>query len=176
MGQIVSDGVLAVEGNGSDGILDIEQLIFDAESEIAFANVQRSEIETGTVTVDEPTAFPHLVIEFKKHHNTAPFIAAIVDTTGTYDSTSNSTYSDIVWNFNEAFGSVVYEDSTTQLVATQHQVRRGTNTDRLSASTAYLHNRTPMIEAVLTNERYIPGSSSNYFRPGRVYKWVAVWM
>lgn len=162
---VVLDGEIGLDQN-----LDGE---FDVSVAVGFYGLP---FETGTVTVDEPTAAPHLVIEFNKHHDTAPFVAAIVDVTGTYDSTFESTYSDVVWNFNKAFGSVVYEDSTTQLVATQHQVRRGTDTTHLSAATAYLHNRTPMIDAVLTNERYIPGASNHYFRPGRVYKWIAVWM
>ena len=159
-----------------DGELGLENFAFDAESAIAFFNAQGSEIESGTVTVDEPTAYPNLVIEFKNHHDKAPVLAALIDATGTYDSTLNSTYSDVVWHFNGAFDCVVYDGSGDELVATQHQVRRSTNESRLSAATAYLHNRTPAIDAVLTNERYVPGSSTTYFRPGRVYKWVAVWM
>lgn len=158
-----------------DGELGLEDLSYTAEPEVAFTNIQGLDFEFGIVEVDEATLFPNLVIEFKNHHNKAPIVAAIVDATGTYDSTPDTLHSDIISYFGEAFGNVIYSNPETELVAVQHVLRRSTNENSLAGSSTVYHNRTPMIETTLTNEMFKPGVAGALFRPGRIYKWYAIW-
>lgn len=142
------------------------------------------EYEMGTFSPTENMAV--FVIPFANTHTTAPFYYMIADATGSYYSTTNSSFLVAYNNYDQLFGEPIYKSSDPSIVygrvATQY---RGSNTSSISNvnydlltsyeeeyDTSTAHSR---FWATETGINACTNGTSYYFRSGRTYKWIAIW-
>lgn len=130
--------------------------------------------ETGTWTPAEDASTQW--ITFANIHTEAPFYYAVFDATGTYDNTSQSNYMIEFLDVNKLSGKPYYLSSTSVVYARYFTVYRTTNTTNLSTGGGNIS--TSDVSSYATNEKILASvaSSSRYWRAGRTYKWVAVWV
>lgn len=139
------------------------------------------EYESGTWTPSEDVEKD--TISFINTHSVAPYYFMIADTTGTYDSTTNSVYYVAYDNFHQAFG--VPQDISNGTYIYGHVYRRwknsatGSTGGTITLNTPYTDSSASLNSSsrFWATETSIRAYSANgqYFRAGRTYKWIAVW-
>ena len=140
------------------------------------------EFEQGTW---EPTEdVQSTVISFANVHTKAPYMYILCDATGTYLSTSYSTFFVMYANTHQLTGSAIYAGSSTPNYGYVTLRYRSSNASSLSGTTntlttSYLDST----DSANSNSRFWAtetgikaySNTSNRFRTGRTYKWIAFW-
>lgn len=140
------------------------------------------EYETGTWTT--PTDVLKTSILFSDTHSVAPFYFMVSDETEEYYSTKSSVYNICYYNFHQLFG-VAYNVDNNGTYHYGYVYRRWRNSSTgitggvitllyPYTDSGYIYNTYPRS---WVNETGITAqsSSADYFRAGRIYKWIAVW-
>ena len=140
------------------------------------------EYETGTWTT--PTDVLKTSILFSDTHSVAPFYFMVSDETEEYYSTTSSVYNICYYNFHQLFG-VAYNVNNNGTYHYGYVYRRWRNSSTgitggvitllyPYTDSGYIYNTYPRN---WVNETGITAQSSSveYFRAGRIYKWIAVW-
>ena len=167
-----------VEGSQTittNGTVDVTSL---AEVIVNVSGGGGKTFETGNFTTSTNVANPQ--INFANTHTNRPFFAMIVDTkTDSVASTDTALYWAIisyydVYNVGIPTSSSAYSYGRTQYgyKSSSGMSAGGYNLSSVTGSTS------SCVASYLTNTYFKPsvGSSSRYFRSGRAYKWIAVWM
>lgn len=141
------------------------------------------EFESGTWTPAEDIIQP--TITFSKTHTETPVFAAIADSNGTYYDTSNSTYTFSYIDWYKLTGSGIYRSSSSVGYVLLEWGYRATSATSLNDANAVVltnygstSNLPTWPRYYVTESEFKPYARSNsyYFRSGRTYKWIAVWM
>lgn len=140
--------------------------------------------ETGTWTPSEDVARGS--ITFGGTHTKAPFFVGLVDSGSSADTTTNTNWS---WNFFDFYqldASSVYYSSSARRYGSVHYTYRASSTTSLSNATlllTYSSNNTGSSSTAyakywVTNTGFRPysNSTSRYWRSGRTYRWIAIWL
>lgn len=137
------------------------------------------EYEEGTWTPASDVAQP--TISFVNTHTTRPFYVLISDVNDTPQATASSTMAWAMVSFYDTFGCGIYSGAND---TTAYHYARTLNSYRSGDSTTYggysitglTGDTTAFMSYFLTNTNFKPYTGSRYFRPGRTYKWIAVWL
>lgn len=150
---------------------------------ITYTSGSGLEYESGTYTPASDIAQP--TISFSKTHTKLPSFAMMVDSSG-YISTSDSNIYWVYYNWEQLIGSGIYSSSSILRYGEVRFAFRGTNDSSLSTSTYSITVEEsdtgnsgvayPRFSVTESNMRPYSSSSSRYWRSGRNYKWIAVWM
>ena len=141
------------------------------------------EYETGTYTPTSDVSKP--TINFANTHDKTPLFVMFVDCTGTYNSVSDTNHTFCYFDYNLAFGSETFPSSSTYEYGMASGRYRSTNASTFSTTSYYMtkpssdtgsgSNSYPryFVNEGWFNPRTV---SSRYWRSGRTYKWIAVWL
>lgn len=138
--------------------------------------------ETGTYTPSSNIAKP--TISFANTHTTPPVFVAISDVSSASGITSSSNITWSIIDHYRLFGAGWPSSTTTTYYGLVTYNYRGSSNTSLS-STSILYNSDDTGTSTNQHYRYWatasafnPGSNSNsrYWRSGRTYKWIAVWI
>ena len=138
--------------------------------------------ETGTWTPSEDVA--EAWIPFINTHTSAPVWYLIEDATGTYSDVLNSSYGVSYWNYHQLFGSARLLSSTSKRYALATYSYRsasatsiGNTSTQITAPYTSTGDQTNTYSRFWAKETGIKAftTTSNYWRAGRTYKWIAVW-
>ena len=139
--------------------------------------------ESGTYTPASDTAQP--TISFSQTHTKLPSFAMMVDSSG-YTDTRYTNLQWVYYNWEQLVGSGIYTSSSAQIYGEIRFSYRATSTSSVSKSTAtisYPESDTgasssayPRFSVTESNMYPYTGSPANYWKSGRNYKWIAVWM
>lgn len=184
----LADLISQIESGGGVGGITQDQdgyLVLDDEAPSPTPTPSGGlEYETGTWTPASDTA--DAWISFSGTHTTAPCMYEISDVTGTYDATTYTNYRVSYTNLEQLFGAGLYQTTTQTNFGYAHCVRRSTNTTGLTTSTALITS--PISQTADTQATYprywaketgirANGNSTDYYwRAGKTYKWIAVWV
>lgn len=131
------------------------------------------EYETGTWTpVSDASSYD---ISFSNTHSTAPVMYEIIDATGTYDNTTNSSYRVSGVNFEQLFGAEMYYSETMKWYCRLDYVYRGSSASAFSTSGNSGTNSSEWSYFATSTSISAFTGSSRYWRSGRTYKWIAIW-
>lgn len=140
--------------------------------------------ETGTWT--PASDITNTTISLSNTHTSAPFFYLISDETGTYSGTTNSNYSVAYYNFHQLFGALWYVDETSYRYGEARIFYKGTSAGTISGTQVYITTPyTSASDTTTSQSRYwatesriraYANSASRYWRAGRTYKWIAVWV
>ncbi len=153
-----------------DGNMDLT-IPLDGDLGVAFGI--GVDYESGSFSVDDNRSLGEVIIPFASRHTEPPIYAALIDATGTYENATNAIYSEVVWNFYTAFDNKIRYDQNTDIVTFYHTVRRTSN-NALTGSTSVSATEEQR-SRFITESYWMPGLGASYFRPNRIYKWIAVW-
>ena len=128
------------------------------------------EYETGTYTPTEDVA--STTISFANTHNTKPCLVLFADITSAEQTVNYSEMMFLYGSIYEAFGSTANSGSRTCYSIYRSAYRATSQTSLSSSGSVDYSDTTSQVSSTGIN----PSSgSSNYFRTGRTYKWIAVW-
>lgn len=157
--------------------------VINAIDTYAITSGATTEYEEGDYIPNEDD--PRPTIYFKRIHNETPFLAVISDTTGVFDSTSQTMYSGVFFDFYRAFGVPIPYTPTSNKYGIWYYIYRGNYASGFSFSAAYLdHAFEDTDQFNSTHPRYYCTESFfrpysfnpfRYFRKNRTYKWYAIW-
>lgn len=130
------------------------------------------EYESGTLEPEEDVYTP--TITFNNVHSTSPMLAMIVDATNTYDDTSDTFHSYVLYDWSK-IGATLYANTSgdTRIGEGRYIFRASTGTSFSSGTTTLTNSSS--LNGVLTNTFFKPGNTMRTFNAGRTYKWIAVW-
>lgn len=140
--------------------------------------------ETGTYTPTSNIARP--TISFTNEHTKAPFCVIMVDSTGTSNTTTNTNWAFQFLDIYMLTGKGIYYSSSSQRYAYAQYVYRASSETSLSQTIFYCSNNSDNTASSstsyprywVTNTDFKPSSNSTsrYWRSGRTYKWIAIWL
>lgn len=169
-------------GGGSAGTITQDGNGYLVVSDQAGGGGGGLEFEEGTFEPAEDIARP--TINFAKTHTTSPFFAAMVDVTGTYDSTTYTNQMFVVTDtYTLTNGTGFYYNTTAQRYGAYFAAKRATSGTSLSNDNTLFTSIPDSASQSTANMGYYVTSttfrpycgSSYYWRAGRTYKWIAVW-
>lgn len=141
------------------------------------------EYEMGVFEPEEDVVRP--TITFANTHAIAPFYVLISDSTGTYYTTSDSSYAMIFSDFGQINGGTVEGSGGLTRYGDLRSFYRGTSLEGLTVvnnvfytpSTDSRDSSTSYMRYWVTETCFYPytNNSSRYWRAGRTYKWLAIW-
>lgn len=141
------------------------------------------EYETGTYTTSSNVARPS--ISFTKTHTDCPILVAFYDATGTSNTTSNTNYVFVYYDFWKLFGQPIWSSSSASRYEIAFYLFRSTSSTSVSANGFIITENsgntgdsdTSYARYWVSNTGFYPysNSTSRYWRTGRTYKWIAVW-
>lgn len=158
--------------NGTYDVTNLAQLIVNVSGGGGSGLVY----ETGEVTPTADSA--DLTISFSNAHTSRPFYALIVDSGSDLASANSILYNAVMSVYDTFSFGVPTSASATNYGRAHHLYKSsssastgGSNFSSISGST------TSSIAYFLSSTQFKPhGGNSQYFRSGRTYKWIAVWM
>ena len=115
-------------------------------------------------------------ISFAIDHGTAPSMITLIDATGNYSSTTYTVFAFYFTNNYKALGATWYNSSGSDAVYgfSTLLLRRGTSTMMTNSGNLSVDNIDQWADG--TGFSVDPWDDEGaYFRPGRTYKWIAVW-
>lgn len=160
-----------------NGTFDVTNL-----AEIVTGFPDACDFESGTFTPTSDVVTYN--ISFARTHSRMPFFAMVVDVTGTYDSTQNTSVYMCYHNYQQSWNALYKMASSTNVYGFTHIAYRNTNGSSIN------FNQYPFYYSYsnsgTSNQNYpqywvtntgIKATTVNtaYWRSGRTYRWFAMW-
>ena len=171
--ELVS-GSQTLERNGTFDVTNLAQVLTSFPDGFNY--------ETGTFSPSSDVATYN--ISFSRTHSWMPFFAMVVDVTGTYDSTTNTSHYMCYHNYLQAWSELDKMASSTNVYGYTHIAYRSAGTS------SFVYNQYPFYYSFTntssTNQNYprywitetgikAQTVSTAYWRAGRTYRWFAIW-
>lgn len=149
-----------------DGELDLLN-VFMADMD-AFVPADCMAFETGTIEVE--TATNTVTVDFALSHTSAPFFFALSDTTGTANPNTQALVA-VSWFYPYIlFGAdIIRPGSRAPYKGIMSRIQQPNTTNDLTTLLA------PLTTTSVVSNTGISEYVNYYLRPGRTYKWVAIW-
>lgn len=170
---VAANGTYAASDDSADGYSSVT---VNVPSGLTF--------ESGTYSPTADTSGEK--ISFSGTHAKAPAFIAMVDATGTTDTTTDTNMLFLWYDYYQLYGTGMPWSSSAFRYATAAYAYRGTNTANLSfggVQCAYPSDNAgdgginyPRFWATETGFTPNSASTSRYWRSGRTYKWYAIWV
>lgn len=171
--ELVS-GLQTLSRNGSFDVTNLAEIVTRFPDAFDF--------ESGTFSPDSDVVTYN--IPFTRTHSRMPFFAMVVDATGTYDSTQNTSAYMCYHNYLQSWNALFKMASSTNVYGFTHIAYRTTNGSTL------IFNQYPFYYSYTntgtSNQNYprywvtetgikATTISTAYWRAGRTYRWFAIW-
>lgn len=141
------------------------------------------EYESGRLVLTSDSWHP--TIRFARKHDEAPVIAVIADADGDVNTTAQTMWSGVYFDFYKLFGAPISINSSDPKYGSWYYTYKGNYSSGLYSSallfdygydnplaTNYRYARYYCTESEFTPYSY---STTRYFRRNRTYKWYAIW-
>lgn len=173
------EGSQTVTTNGTYDVTALASLIVN----VSGGGGSGLEYETGTFETSTDVNRP--AISFAKTHTKPPSLIVMADI---IVATAPVTDSVLCWDYEDTyqlFGSGTLGSGTTIMYGRTHtQYRSGTSTGNSRTIMQYDYTDTAREDAISCTRYYAresafypyPSSTARYWRAGRTYKWIAVWI
>lgn len=172
-----SDLVSGSQTLSRNGTFDVTNL-----AEIVTGFPDAVDCESGTFSPDSDVVTYNIL--FTRTHSTMPFFAMVVDVTGTYDSTQNTSAYMCYHNYLQSWNALFKMTSSTNVYGFTHIAYRTTNANTLIFNQyPFYYSYTNTGTANQNYPRYWVTAtgikaqtiSTAYWRAGRTYQWFAIW-
>ena len=175
-----ASGSQTVTENGTYDVTALASMIVN----VAGGGGSGLEYEEGTFSPSSDIS--RATVSFANSHADAPAVIVFADVTNTADTTSNTGWLWVWFDYYKIWGSRIYYSSSSMRYAVAYYTYRGSSTSSLSTGSMLCSNNSdsssssstsyPKYHATSTEFHPYTNSTSRYWRSGRTYKWVAIWI